>query len=746
MVYSWFTSANLEEAGDQRRFEAVFREKQLNYIRENWSILTFYLRILILVVTVLLGINSENSSILVVRTITLILLIFFLCGFQKAVEKFDWAAKYSGPIFTMIIVVAFTEINAYLCQYRLYEGFMTQISLSFLMSVCMSTNWVLATLLLFISYLYYIIRMMTTFDSIPHELVIALAETCIFYALGTYLNSRTLLREVSANCKAEESSKEFKQVLKCLPDGALLVDNSSKLCLKFYNPQLVEDFDINLFCEPESEFPDFADLKDQINRELYNALQIIKEASEAKKLVPSDIQCPLRKFKIIQKCNIANQNSFKDTNSQNVGYKNDYTKFFKRGGNPLMKKTQKLGNPDDIRLNEFLGLERHMLEKQKENEREGKISVYFDDFNFIKGIEMIKREFIVKTRKVHANDPNDPYTSMYLHILSDTTQITQLEEQKAQNKYQRQMLANVSHEFRTPLNAMTLSLTLLRGLIRGHPAKFLRIASSSCDILRSLVEDILDHAKIESGVFEIHEQVFKFNTLMDEVRDIFELQTLNKGIDLTFYIAPEVDNLFMKTDKQRIKQVLLNLISNSLKFTDRGAIQISLIKLEPSDERPIGREERKEESKDCQRLILQHGPARLDSHLSEESVNQEYSCRPHLPRVSKYSTYPDNRAGLLNGRSSSNSDREEKPLFEPYRKLKLKLTVSDTGIGIPKSDQSSLFKLFGKTSSNHNRNKTGCGLGLTICRKILQKLGGDITLESEEGRGTKVTSIFKCMY
>lgn len=78
--------------------------------------------------------------------------------------------------------------------------------------------------------------------------------------------------------------------------------------------------------------------------------------------------------------------------------------------------------------------------------------------------------------------------------------------------------------------------------------------------------------------------------------------------------------------------------------------------------------------------------------------------------------------------------------------MKLKLTVEDTGIGIPEKDKTSLFKLFGKLSSNHNRNKTGCGLGLTICKKILQKLGGDVILESEEGKGTKVTCIFDCKY
>ena len=73
------------------------------------------------------------------------------------------------------------------------------------------------------------------------------------------------------------------------------------------------------------------------------------------------------------------------------------------------------------------------------------------------------------------------------------------------------------------------------------------------------------------------------------------------------------------------------------------------------------------------------------------------------------------------------------------KKIELKMTVTDTGIGIPEQDQSSLFKLFGKTSSNHNRNKTGCGLGLTICKKIIQKLDGDIILDSKQGVGTKIS-------
>ena len=80
------------------------------------------------------------------------------------------------------------------------------------------------------------------------------------------------------------------------------------------------------------------------------------------------------------------------------------------------------------------------------------------------------------------------------------------------------------------------------------------------------------------------------------------------------------------------------------------------------------------------------------------------------------------------------------------KSMNLILTVSDTGIGITEEDQTSLFKLFGKLSSNYDKNKTGWGLGLTICKKILKKLGGDILLESKFGVGTSVKCIFKVNY
>ncbi|CAI2375312.1 unnamed protein product [Moneuplotes crassus] len=599
------------------------------------------------------------------------------------------------------------------------------------MAICTSANWVLATLFLVLSYTYYLSRMMLAYDNVPHELILACCEVCCFYALGAYLTSRILFRELSANFEAEESSKEFKQFLKCLPEGVSIVDHENS-DIKFYNSRLREKFDINSYCESGNQLDQFLDLKAQIDKEFDNALRNVKEGSCESSLGNQPFRILMKKFKIINKF---------DINTNRVS-SHDMIPCFKdlSPSSSFLVKKQKIGNPDDITLLEFLHKERELLRNQDDDERETKISLYLDDFNFINGVEIMKREFVIKTRRVSRTSPENPKTSMFLHIFSDTTQITELEEQRAQNKYQKQMLANVSHEFRTPLNAMSISLFLLRSkIIRGPQQKFLKIASSSCDILRFLVEDILDHAKIESGVFEIKEEIFKVSKLLDEIEDIFELQANQKKIALRFHAENEIADMYIKTDKQRLKQVLMNLVSNSLKFTDRGSIRVYLER------------NRHEECKQRSRNISNNNLMlkQLNSTLELSDMLDSYAAeKPQIPRVVSYMRHPDN-----------NDYRDDDEIFcdttnsclEPnsaqssqLQAYELTLTVIDSGIGIPKRDQSSLFKLFGKTSSNHDRNKTGCGLGLTICKKILHKLGGDIKLESEEGKGTKVTCTFNC--
>ncbi|CAI2387503.1 unnamed protein product [Moneuplotes crassus] len=161
------------------------------------------------------------------------------------------------------------------------------------------------------------------------------------------------------------------------------------------------------------------------------------------------------------------------------------------------------------------------------------------------------------------------------------------------------MFASVSHEFRTPLNAFENSLNLIkmqfdevlddagpflnqetRLRVDEHTArieKFLKMGTISSRLLMNLVEDILDLEKFDSGVFALNIGSFKLGELIQDIRYIFEEQCHERGF--YFEVLPENESLldrFFVSDQGRIRQVLINLISNAVKFTHAGGIQVIL--------------------------------------------------------------------------------------------------------------------------------------------------------------------------
>ena len=104
--------------------------------------------------------------------------------------------------------------------------------------------------------------------------------------------------------------------------------------------------------------------------------------------------------------------------------------------------------------------------------------------------------------------------------------------------------------------------------------RFIKMGTNSSVLLLSLVEDILDLSKIEGGTFKINMVRFKPTELIDEVNDIFIYQCEQKGLKLNIDVSQELCPIEIYSDKGRIKQILLNLISNSLKFTFKGGISI----------------------------------------------------------------------------------------------------------------------------------------------------------------------------
>ena len=182
----------------------------------------------------------------------------------------------------------------------------------------------------------------------------------------------------------------------------------------------------------------------------------------------------------------------------------------------------------------------------------------------------------------------------FMHAFINTTQIRKLEEERAKSKWHHLMLASVSHEFRTPINAFVNSLSLIDYLLKEmivnilpckscekiveifNPKflKFIKIGEVSTKLLLVLVEDILDLAKFDGNTFKLNISKFKIREIINEIDYIFRFQWIEKKINLSIEWKQELGEMELYSDSKRIKQVLINLISNSFKFTEIGKIDI----------------------------------------------------------------------------------------------------------------------------------------------------------------------------
>ncbi len=228
---------------------------------------------------------------------------------------------------------------------------------------------------------------------------------------------------------------------------------------------------------------------------------------------------------------------------------------------------------------------------------------------------------------------------------------------EAASQHKSQFLANMSHELRTPLNAIIGVTEMLqedaRDLKREDEIEPLNRVMNAGRHLLGLINDILDLSKIEAGKMEVHIDEFAVAPLIDDAVKTVETLAAKNNNRLVVDCKPEIGA--MQADQTRVKQALLNLLSNANKFTERGTVTV--------------RAERHRES----------------------------------------------------GRDW------------------LTMAVSDTGIGMTPEQMGKLFQDFSQADSSTTRKYGGTGLGLAISRRFCQMLGGDITVESELGRGSTFT-------
>jgi signal transduction histidine kinase len=279
-----------------------------------------------------------------------------------------------------------------------------------------------------------------------------------------------------------------------------------------------------------------------------------------------------------------------------------------------------------------------------------------------------------------------------------SAQLEQLyREVRDASRIKSEFLANVSHELRTPLNAIVGFVEMLRDGVYGElgprQAQPVERIAASATHLRHLVDQVLDIAKMAAGRLEVHPEPVVLRPFVLNIVSELESLISEKGLTLSITVGATLPRV--RTDPTHLRQIIVNLIGNAVKYTSSGGIAVRA------------------------RLI---------------TATRSSDSPPQAPARKRDSPRPEEEGSLATiAALAARAPRADRPW--------LALQVSDTGIGVAPEDQERIFEEFEQVNAGPRGDsmRRGTGLGLSISRRLARLLGAELTVESELGRGSTFT-------
>lgn len=416
--------------------------------------------------------------------------------------------------------VYMAEITVANDKYKLYEGFLVLGSVEFIMAITLTVDIYLCPFAVFFSHTYAFLRIYLAYDNVSDVLCPGMYFPLFHFTMSCHLFNIHSKKDFLLTEMQKEMIKRFLIILKTFPERIIISQKNAhgEVDYAFTNDEMTED----------------ALIKgdgDTINE------SILRKDEDVDIFAEETIQADL-------------ENSF------------PLDIFLEEERNKTMEDVGFISESKIVSMAPF-----HTTPGESYNEVNANIGreEIKDD------AALSKKHYTVKTRQIKWGqdiniDGSVNKTLSFLHIFIDNTSSEKLKQEKTLREYQRMMLSSVAHEFRNPLNAIQGNLQLIEMNQDPKIERFVKISKNSCTLLNSYVEDILDLGRIEGSAFQLNCDEFKVGDVIKEVEDIFEIELRHKKIKFEVNITQRFKLVKVYTDRDRLRQVIINLISNAIKF------------------------------------------------------------------------------------------------------------------------------------------------------------------------------------